>query len=111
LLLAYASLGVIYGDIGTSPLYTFATSLPHNPSAADVLGVSSLIFWIMTLIVFVKYVLIVLRADDNGEGESTLKGSFCKQLLFGKALLICSSSIVVTAALQQLCTSNCFLDR
>eukprot|EP00775_Hariotina_reticulata_P014493 gene14493-14617_t len=68
LLLAYASLGVIYGDIGTSPLYTFATSLPHHPSAADVLGVSSLIFWIMTLIVLVKYVLIVLRADDNGEG-------------------------------------------
>lgn len=69
--LAYSSLGIIYGDIGTSPLYCFATTLYglETPVQADVLGVASLIFWIMTLIVLVKYVLIVLQADDNGEGE------------------------------------------
>lgn len=74
--LAYSSLGIIYGDIGTSPLYTFATTLQSDdngptPSQQDILGVSSLIFWIMTLVVLVKYVLIVLKADDNGEGEGS----------------------------------------
>jgi KUP system potassium uptake protein len=73
----YASLGIIYVDIGTSPLYTYATTLasssnnsssPLHPAKEDVLGVASLIFWIMTLVVLVKYVLIVLRADDSGEG-------------------------------------------
>jgi KUP system potassium uptake protein len=65
-------LGVVYGDIGTSPLYALKTALDHfktigiNP--AEVLGVLSLIFWSLVLIVTVKYVLLVMRADNHGEG-------------------------------------------
>ena len=69
--LTLAALGVVYGDIGTSPLYALrevfhAGQVPM--SAANVLGVLSLIFWTITVIVSLKYVLLVLRADNDGEG-------------------------------------------
>ena len=71
--LSLAALGVVYGDIGTSPLYALRESLnPHehglalNP--ANVLGVLSLIVWSLILLVAVKYVTIILRADNDGEG-------------------------------------------
>ena len=70
LTLAYGSLGAIYGDVGTSPLYAFAATVPDWATSEDILGVMSLIFWTMTLIVLVKYVCIILRADDNGEGRA-----------------------------------------
>jgi KUP system potassium uptake protein len=66
-----SALGVVYGDIGTSPLYTLQLIFEggHVPVNADnVLGVLSLIFWTMTIVVSVKYVLLVLRADNHGEG-------------------------------------------
>ncbi|XP_059438723.1 potassium transporter 5-like [Corylus avellana] len=67
--LAFQSIGIVYGDIGTSPLYvyasTFSNGINHND---DVLGVLSLIFYTLTLIPLVKYVFIVLRANDNGDG-------------------------------------------
>jgi len=65
-----AVLGVVYGDIGTSPLYAFKLSLEAAgpPGPESVLGVLSLIFWSLTLVVTVKYVLIVMRADNRGEG-------------------------------------------
>lgn len=66
--LAYQSIGVIYGDIGTSPLYVYSSTFSSNPSYDDLLGALSLIIWSLTLMVSVKYVLIVLRADDEGEG-------------------------------------------
>ena len=71
--LAISALGVVFGDIGTSPLYAVETvfSIDHNsvsPSPADVYGVVSLIFWSVTLVVGVKYVCLVLRADNDGEG-------------------------------------------
>jgi len=69
--LTLSALGVVYGDIGTSPLYTLQLIFEggHVPVVADnVLGVLSLIFWTMTIIVSVKYVLLVLRADNHGEG-------------------------------------------
>jgi KUP system potassium uptake protein len=66
--LAYQSTGVIYGDIGTSPLYVYNSTFTSNPSHADLLGALSLIIWTLTLMVSVKYILIVLRADDEGEG-------------------------------------------
>ncbi|GME42182.1 Potassium transporter [Neofusicoccum parvum] len=68
LLLAYQSTGVIYGDIGTSPLYVYSSTFSSEPSHDDLLGALSLIIWAVTLIVTVKYVLIVLSADDEGEG-------------------------------------------
>ena len=69
--LTLAALGVVYGDIGTSPLYALkevfhAGHVPASPE--NILGVLSLIFWTMTIIVSVKYVLLILRADNNGEG-------------------------------------------
>jgi KUP system potassium uptake protein len=59
---------VIYGDIGTSPLYVYSSTFSANPSYADLLGALSLIIWTLTLMVSAKYILIVLRADDEGEG-------------------------------------------
>ncbi|KAI4133880.1 MAG: hypothetical protein LQ341_006114 [Variospora aurantia] len=66
--LAYQSIGVIYGDIGTSPLYVYSSTFSSSPSRDDLLGALSLIIWSVTLMVSVKYVLIVLYADDEGEG-------------------------------------------
>ena len=71
--LALGSVGVVYGDIGTSPLYTFREAVN---AAADttgvtrdvVLGVLSLILWALIVTVTLKYVLLLLRADNNGEG-------------------------------------------
>ncbi|KEF63235.1 potassium uptake protein [Exophiala aquamarina CBS 119918] len=66
--LAYQSIGVIYGDIGTSPLYVYSSTFTANPSYEDLLGALSLIIWSVTIMVTVKYCLIILRADDEGEG-------------------------------------------
>ncbi|WP_460627339.1 potassium transporter Kup [Intrasporangium mesophilum] len=67
------ALGVVFGDIGTSPLYALQTvfSIDHNmvdTAPADVYGVISLVFWSITLVVSVKYVVFILRADNDGEG-------------------------------------------
>ncbi|MGI8841053.1 MAG: potassium transporter Kup [Caulobacteraceae bacterium] len=72
--LALGSVGVVYGDIGTSPLYAFRESIAHLRSptgavaGADVIGVISLMLWTLMAIVTVKYVLIVMRFDNKGEG-------------------------------------------
>jgi len=72
--LAIASIGVVYGDIGTSPLYAFreavnaAAGPDAMPTPAAVYGVLSLILWALIIIVTLKYVLVLLRADNNGEG-------------------------------------------
>ena len=65
-------LGIVYGDIGTSPLYAFKASLDHFTAGGvaqfEVLGILSLIFWALIVIVTVKYVFLVMRADNKGEG-------------------------------------------
>ncbi|XP_035547176.1 potassium transporter 19-like [Juglans regia] len=67
--LAFQSIGVVYGDIGTSPLYVYASTFTDGiKDNDDILGVLSLIFYTLTLIPLFKYVLIVLQANDNGEG-------------------------------------------
>jgi len=69
--LTLGALGVVYGDIGTSPLYTLQLIFVggHVPvERENILGVLSLIFWTMTVIVSIKYVLLILRADNHGEG-------------------------------------------
>ncbi|KAK6116514.1 hypothetical protein DH2020_049752 [Rehmannia glutinosa] len=72
LTLAYQSLGVVYGDLSTSPLYvyqvTFSEDIEHSETNEEIYGVLSLVFWTLTLLPLLKYVFIVLRADDNGEG-------------------------------------------
>lgn len=59
---------MIYGDIGTSPLYVYSSTFSSEPSYDDLLGVLSIIIWTLTLIVSVQYVTIVLYADDDGQG-------------------------------------------
>ena len=71
--LALAALGVVFGDIGTSPLYSLQTvfSINHNAVAAtreDVFGVISMVFWTLMIIVTFKYAMLVMRADNDGEG-------------------------------------------
>ena len=70
--LVVGALGVVFGDIGTSPLYTLKQAfLPHyglTPDHATVLGVLSLVFWALMIVVTIKYVTIIMRADNEGEG-------------------------------------------
>lgn len=72
--LVIAALGVVFGDIGTSPIYTlkecFSPHSPHHVAAnhANILGVVSLVLWALILLVCVKYLVFVLRADNKGEG-------------------------------------------
>ena len=69
--LMIGALGVVFGDIGTSPIYAFRKSLKAATGAeaeTTVLGVLSLVFWAITLVVAIKYVVIVMRADNQGEG-------------------------------------------
>ena len=72
LALAYQSFGVVYGDLSVSPLYvfrsTFAGNLRTHVTEDEIYGVLSFIIWTLTLIPVIKYALIVLSADDNGEG-------------------------------------------
>src|SRR4051812_30585723 len=71
--LTLAALGVVFGDIGTSPLYALQTvfHVDHGavaPVRADVFGVISLVFWSVTIVVSLKYVTFIMRADNQGEG-------------------------------------------
>ncbi len=72
--LSFGAVGVVFGDIGTSPIYafreTFAGHHPLMPDRLHVFGVLSLIFWSMMVVVTIKYVAIIMRADNKGEGGS-----------------------------------------
>jgi KUP system potassium uptake protein len=72
LLIALGALGVVYGDIGTSPLYAInEIFFGHSHTLinqANVLGAISLVFWAITIVICFKYVFLVLRADNDGEG-------------------------------------------
>jgi KUP system potassium uptake protein len=71
--LAFQSLGVVFGDLGTSPLYVFYNIFPRGfDDEEDVIGALSLIIYTITLIPLIKYVFVVLRANDNGQGEVSL---------------------------------------
>ena len=118
--LALAALGVVYGDIGTSPLYTMKEIFfgGHHPvpiTAANVLGILSLIFWALTIVVTIKYVSFITRCDNKGEGgimalmalalrpagEGTARRTLIPVLgLFGAALFYGES--VVTPAISVL---------
>ncbi|XP_006645283.1 potassium transporter 6-like [Oryza brachyantha] len=79
LLLGYQSLGIVYGDLGTSPLYVFPSVVLPDADAADLVGILSLIIWTLTLMSLVKYALIVLKADDHGEGGTFALYSLLRQ--------------------------------
>ncbi|KAJ0987093.1 hypothetical protein J5N97_005449 [Dioscorea zingiberensis] len=96
LLMAYQTLGVVYGDIGTSPLYTFPSIGISNPGEVDILGILSLVYWTLTVMALIKYVFIVLRANDHGEG-----GTFALYSLLRQHINFKNKSIVpVTARLE-----------
>jgi KUP system potassium uptake protein len=82
--LTFGALGVVYGDIGTSPLYALKESLHGHHLAAtpdNVLGVLSLIFWSLTMVVTVKYLVFVMRADNHGEGGILALLALCPKSL------------------------------
>jgi len=87
--LTLGCIGVVYGDIGTSPLYALresvlaATGAGHPADAAVVLGILSLIIWALFLVVTAKYVLILLRADNNGEGGTLALMALASRALAG----------------------------
>ena len=69
--LTLAAIGVVYGDIGTSPLYALKEVFAHGRvpvTPGNILGILSLVFWTLTVVVSLKYVSLILRADNNGEG-------------------------------------------
>ncbi|XP_022959570.1 potassium transporter 5-like [Cucurbita moschata] len=83
--LAFQSIGVVYGDIGTSPLYVYASTFTEGiKHSDDVLGVLSLILYTLTLIPLLKYVFFVLQANDNGEGGTfALYSLLCRYAKIG----------------------------
>lgn len=121
LLLSLEAIGVVFGDIGTSPLYSvkacFSQGIGIDINEANILGVLSLIFWALFLIVTVKYLLFILRADNNGEGGEIALTALCggvgKKLtivtmigLFGAGLLygdgVITPAISVLSAIEGL---------
>src|ERR1700734_1081939 len=114
--LALGSIGVVYGDIGTSPLYGFseaiiAASDPHHYEAlrhghetlerGPVLGVVSLILWALFIIVTLKYVVLLLRADNNGEGGTLTLMALASRAVgrVGKAASVVALLGIISAAL------------
>ncbi|UFS57999.1 potassium transporter Kup [Subtercola endophyticus] len=100
--LAIAALGVVFGDIGTSPLYSLQTVFSIDGGAVkatpdDVYGVISLMFWAMTIVVSIKYVSILMRADNDGEGGVMALAALAQRLYAknaGKAGLLLIIGIV-----------------
>jgi KUP system potassium uptake protein len=86
--LVLAALGVVYGDIGTSPLYAFREALHATGVSgahhANVLGILSLIVWALTIVVTLKYVTFVLKADNRGEGGTLSLMSLAREGLTGR---------------------------
>jgi KUP system potassium uptake protein len=82
------ALGVVFGDIGTSPLYTLRETFVHGsgmrPSPDHVLGVLSILFWAVTLTVTIKYVTLIMRADNKGEGGVLALATLASQNLIGR---------------------------
>jgi KUP system potassium uptake protein len=101
--LTLGSIGVVYGDIGTSPLYALRVSVlaavgSNAPASEEViLGILSLIIWALILIVTVKYVLILLRADNNGEGGTLALMALAHRALGGHSLVIIMLGMISAA--------------
>ena len=130
--LTLGALGVVFGDIGTSPLYALReclNALPEGGQAAGVLGALSLVFWALVTVVCVKYLLFVMRADNHGEGgifallalthadrdKGARTGWFTLLVLFGAALLygdgVITPAISVLGAVEGLRSFDPFYER
>lgn len=90
--MALAALGIVYGDLGTSPLYTYQTiveTVGGHPAPTDALGLLSLVVWALIVTVSIKYCLVVMRADNHGEGGIlALMSVIGTKATRGRALLI-----------------------
>jgi KUP system potassium uptake protein len=122
--MALAAMGIVYGDLGTSPLYTYQTivgSVGGRPDPADALGLLSLVVWALIATVSVKYCLVVMRADNRGEGgilalmsllpeTAGRTAAFTVMGLFGAALIygdgIITPAISVLSALEGINTAT-----
>jgi KUP system potassium uptake protein len=127
--MAVGAIGIVFGDIGTSPIYafreTFAGHHTLNPDQLHIYGVLSLIFWSMMIIVTIKYVMIIMRADNKGEGGSlallalinrsttstkkwgggiVMLGVFATALFYGDSMI--TPAISVLSAVEGLTTVN-----
>jgi KUP system potassium uptake protein len=115
--MALTALGIVFGDLGTSPLYTYQTivgSAGGHPSSQDALGLLSLVVWALIVTVSIKYCLVVMRADNHGEGGILAlmslisgrkgRGALTVMGLFGAALIygdgIITPAISVLSALE-----------
>ena len=97
--LTLGAVGIVYGDIGTSPLYALHESVlaavgPGNPSYDVVLGILSLIIWALLLIVTLKYVVVLLRADNNGEGGTLALMALANRAMGGRVAAIVLLGII-----------------
>lgn len=102
-LLALGALGVVFGDIGTSPLYALQTvfSIEHNsvlPTAVDVYGVISMVFWSIAVVVSVNYVALVMRADNDGEGGILALVALLRQKLADRRRLAIATMLGIFGA-------------
>lgn len=92
LILCLEALGVVYGDIGTSPLYTikvcFSKEMGVSVNETNVYGILSLIFWALTLTVSIKYIYFILQADNKGEGGVLALMSLCSKIKGGTKIVI-----------------------
>ena len=101
--LTLGSIGVVYGDIGTSPLYAVRESVlaargaSETASSEIILGILSLIIWALILVVTVKYVLLLLRADNDGEGGTLALMALAQRAVGGRSLLVLSLGIIGAA--------------
>ena len=101
--LTLGSIGVVYGDIGTSPLYAVRESVlaavgPNAPAGEEViLGILSLIVWALILIVSIKYVTILLRANNNGEGGTLALMALAQRAIRGRGLVVIALGMISAA--------------
>ena len=117
-ILGLSALGIVFGDIGTSPLYTFKTILgvaEKSPDAATGLGALSLVLWTLFIITTVKYVLFAMRIDNDGEGgilalmallgvKKQQRPTIVAVGLFGAALIYGDGAFTRTRRHSPMCT-------
>ena len=97
--LALGALGVVFGDIGTSPLYAFRESFEHQDLPVvetNALGLASIAFWALIVIISIKYLALVMRADNHGEGG-----------IFALTALVIGAGTRPAAAPVRWCCSGC----
>ena len=94
-LLAFGTLGIVFGDIGTSPIYAFRESFHHaelEVSTTTAYGVASLAFWALVIVISLKYLMTVMRADNRGEGGILALTSLISRPRAGRSITRGSSS-------------------